>query len=65
MTSQIDPSFITAAPVSKSMMRTQLGIARDEITALQELCTSLEAQIAVCCGDGVIITIDDGVLVVV
>lgn len=35
MASNINPDIITAAPVSKDAMKTQLGIARDEITVLQ------------------------------
>jgi hypothetical protein len=35
MTSAVNPDFITTAPVSKTGMRNQLGIIRDELTALQ------------------------------
>ena len=36
MTSLIDPSFITSAPVSKTGMRQQLQTAKDEISAIQD-----------------------------
>lgn len=36
MASSVNPDFITAAPVSKTGMKAQLGIIRDEITDLQD-----------------------------
>lgn len=36
MASSVNPDFITTAPVSKTGMKAQLVIVRDEITALQE-----------------------------
>jgi len=41
MASNIDPSFITAAPVSKTGMRLQLQRAKDEISALQSVSANL------------------------
>jgi hypothetical protein len=37
MTSTIDPSFITSAPVSKTDMRQQLQTAKDEISNIQDV----------------------------
>jgi hypothetical protein len=45
MASSINPDFITTAPVSKSEMKAQLTVARDEITALQEGLAAAEAAI--------------------
>lgn len=42
MASTIDPSFITSAPVSKTGMKQQLQIAKDEITQLQDVLLPLK-----------------------
>jgi hypothetical protein len=65
MASQIDPSFISTAPVSKEEMRVQLGIARDEITELQNRVTELEEALANCCGGGgfPLARVDDATLI--
>lgn len=41
MVSNVNPDFITSAPVSKTGMKAQLGIIRDEITDLQEDITTI------------------------
>lgn len=45
--SNIDPNFITAAPVSKAGMRLQLSRAKDEITALQDGVAAINAALTV------------------
>lgn len=42
MASAIDPTFITAAPVSKTLMKQQLQVAKDEITQLQDVLVPLK-----------------------